>query len=356
MDGFAVEVPVSSPMRACSSSSEKRIKCFYLIYQDYNASFTCFALDKENGETRDFTISPAPGMTNPLPLYLLSAVVALGSTVYIIGGMCYPEFCPEVTRHHHNMHAAVRFFDVLRPEEGWREAAPMHFPRVMPAAAAIDGKIYVLGGSNIDSPDEGECFDPKTNRWDRLPAAGYKVGFPYIVSPYVGRDVGKSILVHSGWDDGALHAYVLATRKWEFISRDFSECDTPAAAAVVGDIMYTLLNGRDKKRRPLHGYHLIHKKWIPVDFDPNPEKEIDTEYAWVFASGSDKLYLLWYHYDPKDRGIHNRIECLELRLHNSSSYSSDPGSETEHLIRVSMVSRTYFSLEPKVSHGNLIAT
>ncbi|GER29207.1 galactose oxidase/kelch repeat superfamily protein, partial [Striga asiatica] len=270
MDGCAVEVAVPSG---------KRIKCFYLIYnhgkdEDDHHSFSCFALNKGTADTSAFSISPAPGMTKPLPIYLSSAAVALGSTIYIIGGLCRPDFFPE------------GFFDVLRSEDGWWEAAPMHIPRLRPAAAAIDGKIYVLGGSDMYSPDDGECFDPKTNRWELLPSAGYDAGLPYIVCPYVSRDVGKSILVHSACDGGTLHAYVLATREWDLVSRDFSECDMPAA--VVGDFMYTLLNGRDKKRRPLHGYHLIHKKWIPVDIDP--EKEFCTEDAWLLLLHGD-LYM-----------------------------------------------------------------
>ncbi|GFP85668.1 F-box/kelch-repeat protein at5g39560 [Phtheirospermum japonicum] len=280
-------------LSASRSGSSEGIRCFYMIYDCWNEdpySFNCFAMNKSTGETTALTISPAPDTKGH-------------------------ERAPRDLCHRH---AEVRFFNTLRPEDGWRDAAPMHIPRLKPAAVVIDGMIYVLGGSSREHTEDGECYDPKTNQWRLFSAVGCRPYFACIQAPYVGPNGAKKVLVHSDHQDmETLYSYAFDKQQWEIVSDDFGKCTRPGA--VVGDIIYAVLDNYDEKQ-PLHGYHLVHKRWFPVEL---PEVEICNKTAWVFASGSDRLCLVWYHFDVRGKGENNRMECLELRLNESYTTGSD---------------------------------
>ncbi|CAN7082335.1 unnamed protein product [Brassica oleracea var. botrytis] len=53
----------------------------------------------------------------------------------------------------------------------WRRVPSMGVARASPAAAVVDGKIYVVGGCDVydESLSWGEVFDPKTQAWESLP-------------------------------------------------------------------------------------------------------------------------------------------------------------------------------------------
>ena len=46
----------------------------------------------------------------------------------------------------------------------WLSIAPMHTARPFPGAAALKGKIYVLGGRSVTA----EVYDPGTNTWNSV--------------------------------------------------------------------------------------------------------------------------------------------------------------------------------------------
>jgi N-acetylneuraminic acid mutarotase len=108
----------------------------------------------------------------------------------------------------------------------WRTAAPMPTKRTEVAAAALDGKIYVIGG--FEKPSLGnvlnfsitpsvEMYDPVTDQWTSkapLPVGLHHVGIGvvdrrlYVIGGYT-----KSGL--SVWDPVAtVHAYDPATDRW----------------------------------------------------------------------------------------------------------------------------------------------
>ncbi|KAL6492557.1 hypothetical protein OROGR_033308 [Orobanche gracilis] len=343
------KLPDLGASSSCSNSS-KRIKCFYMIDHCWNKdpfSFTCFALNKENGETTTWTISPASG-TKPIAISLNFTAVALGSNIFMIGGLCHPGLCPDGRIGGSHWHAYVRYFNTLRPEDGWMHAAPMHFERMEPAAVVIDGMIYVFGGLDREAPDDGECFDPNTNQWHRFSAKGCRPSFACIQAPYIDRNGAKSILVHSDVQNvDTLYAFLLDTWEWKILSRHFI-CQRPGA--ILDDVIYAVLDDDDEEQ-PLHGYDLIHNRWLPVDLpELDAGTEICTETVCVFTSGSDKLCLLWYHIDVDGRGKHSRMECLEIRLYKSYSCTGVLLNLT-----ASKVSHTYYRVQYRCIRKSILA-
>ncbi|GMP93294.1 hypothetical protein CsSME_00043192 [Camellia sinensis var. sinensis] len=69
----------------------------------------------------------------------------------------------------------VRYFDINRPTEGWKEAPPMINPRSEAKVVALHGKLYVFGGSDCGG-DWAEVFEPcgpdggGQGQWTALPS------------------------------------------------------------------------------------------------------------------------------------------------------------------------------------------
>ena len=69
----------------------------------------------------------------------------------------------------------------VRPaKDEWESIPPMSTARGGAGAASLSGKIYVVGGYGDDDEPEplasGECYDPKTNVWTRIPDMNYLIG------------------------------------------------------------------------------------------------------------------------------------------------------------------------------------
>jgi uncharacterized repeat protein (TIGR01451 family) len=100
----------------------------------------------------------------PTPRHGLAAV-ALNGKVYVLGGS--------------NGSAATGALEVYDPAlNSWRRLAPMPTPRVFLAAAAVNGKIYAIGGSpdccGNSRTDVVEVYNPGSDSWRRaapLPVA-----------------------------------------------------------------------------------------------------------------------------------------------------------------------------------------
>ena len=60
--------------------------------------------------------------------------------------------------------SSVELYDAST--NAWEAVAPMSTARVCPAAAAIDGKLYVMGGYNGQNQlSSVERYDPATDEW-----------------------------------------------------------------------------------------------------------------------------------------------------------------------------------------------
>jgi N-acetylneuraminic acid mutarotase len=93
--------------------------------------------------------------------------------------------------------------------EEWSRGPDMPMPRHHLVAAGLDGKLYVVGGraglldTNNAIPPTGEFdrYDPKTEEWERLPELPFPAGYPGITTA-----AGKVVVVggedQTHWEDG----------------------------------------------------------------------------------------------------------------------------------------------------------
>jgi N-acetylneuraminic acid mutarotase len=120
----------------------------------------------------------------------------------------------------------LEIFDFKTGE--WSRGPDMPMPRHHLVAAGLDGKLYVVGGraglldTNNDIPPTGEFdrYDPKTEKWERLPELPFPAGYPGITTV-----AGKIVVVggedQTRWEDGggwvtpAAWAFDPKTNRWQ---------------------------------------------------------------------------------------------------------------------------------------------
>ncbi|XP_011191149.1 actin-binding protein IPP isoform X1 [Zeugodacus cucurbitae] len=95
----------------------------------------------------------------------------------------------------------VAKFDIFRRE--WSETAPMEIGRILPGVAALNGKIYVIGGERGSQIlANGEVYDPQTDIWTPIapmivPRCEFGLctfgGTLLAVGGWLGDDIGGSI-------------------------------------------------------------------------------------------------------------------------------------------------------------------
>jgi hypothetical protein len=95
---------------------------------------------------------------------------AIEGRIYVVGGADYDAF-PRLG-------ARLLVLDTARLDAGWQElAACPGTPRFVHAVAAVDGRLYVFGGAATGQDAAGTThtvvdnwrYDPSHGSWDRLP-------------------------------------------------------------------------------------------------------------------------------------------------------------------------------------------
>jgi N-acetylneuraminic acid mutarotase len=99
-------------------------------------------------------------------------MAALDGKLYVVGGYCdeTPQWLGGGTGS-----ALVDCFDPTVGDAGtWTRLPYMGTGRCHPGVAALDGMLYVVGGEpSEDVPDESvECYDPSTNSWSYVASLG----------------------------------------------------------------------------------------------------------------------------------------------------------------------------------------
>jgi len=136
--------------------------------------------------------------------------------------------------------------DAYADGDVWRTRAPMITPRGLLSTAALDGKLYAIGGATSEIPAfvgtaVNEVYDPATDTWtERAP-------MPTVRGAAQAVAVGGRILVLGGWTGGrpeldTVEEYDPATDRWT--SR--APMPTPRSkftAAVVSGLVYAIGGG-----------------------------------------------------------------------------------------------------------------
>lgn len=177
----------------------------------------------------------------------------------------------------------------LEPEKGaWQTAAPMATKRTEVAAAALGGKIYVVGG--FEKPSLGnvmsfaitwsvEVYDPTTDRWTSkapLPVGLHHVGIGVVDGRlYVIGGYGKSGL--SVWNPVAtVYAYDPATDSW--IERVSMPTARGALSVTEHDGKLYAIGGYDRKANnaQVEVYDPVRNVWTTAAPLPTPRDHLAT--------------------------------------------------------------------------------
>jgi N-acetylneuraminic acid mutarotase len=186
------------------------------------------------------------------------AAVALNGKIYLIGGFETDTNVPS---------DGVLVYDTMA--KTWRRAPPLPAPRGGHAAVVLAGKIHVLGGGNSKSTiADHDVFDPATNVWTSLAPLPRAEGSPAAVA-FGGRLY--AIGGRSGPSDfGAVDIYDSATNTW---SAGPSIDPRGTAGAVVYCGAIHVFGGESQAKRQSLGEVLRLKRdgaWERVSTMPTP--------------------------------------------------------------------------------------
>lgn len=168
----------------------------------------------------------------PTPIVTYNALatqVYLDGTLYMFGG------APGLSQ----ATAGAWSFDTKTPDAQWKTLASLPIPRVSSYAAAVNGKIYIIGGfyiannTRVTTPEVLE-YDPATNKYTTkktMPTATYGMA---------GAVIGSKIYVMSGIAGGAYsnstQVYDVETDTWASQNNTLYSAIYPTASVIGNDI------------------------------------------------------------------------------------------------------------------------
>jgi non-specific serine/threonine protein kinase len=115
---------------------------------------------------RDRSWKRLPGAELPAPRHY-SVAVTIGKIVYLAGGL-------EKGSDTHTATNTLWAWNCAEPDHGWKPLPPMPGPpRMTQAVAALDGRIYIFGGAQVDGDkvtnlSDAYRFDTIAGTWTRL--------------------------------------------------------------------------------------------------------------------------------------------------------------------------------------------
>ena len=148
------------------------------------------------------------------------AAAAIDGKLYVVGGWNDTDF-PKVP-----WRSTLEVYDPAT--NTWSTKANMPTPRINPAAVAIDGKLYVVGGRNVDGYATGldvlEVYDPVTDTWStkaNMPTGRHGLaavpifGWLYAVGGQNSQGLSKKLEVYDPvTDDWSTLDDMSTARKW----------------------------------------------------------------------------------------------------------------------------------------------
>ena len=180
------------------------------------------------------------------------AAAALDGSLYLIGGFGTTTNRPTTSVHR---------YDLRRRQ--WTAVAPLPAPRGGHAAAVVNGRIHVIGGGNsVSTIDDHDVYDPKTDTWSPRAKLPRSMGSPAAVV-----QGGKLISVggRSGPSDfGDVHIYDPAANTWT--PGTPIEARGTGGAAVLGGSIYYFGGEQQARRAVLDSVMRLDagaKAWVP---------------------------------------------------------------------------------------------
>lgn len=166
---------------------------------------------------------------------ILHGAAAIDGKLYLVGGVD-----PATS-------AAIDIVDVYdTATDSWSTVAPLPTVRLKPGVAALDGRIYAIGGepippSGIDALSAVERYDPLVDRWTSLtpihemrigPAGVVVDGVLYVVGGGIGAPVGRPIEEYEAIGDSWISRAPVPT------FRDFNLARNGTSASLNGEVYY----------------------------------------------------------------------------------------------------------------------
>ncbi|MFE2942037.1 Kelch repeat-containing protein [Streptomyces sp. NPDC059255] len=195
------------------------------------------------------------------------SVAAIGEKVYVIGGIVADPAGGFTTT------GRVEVYDTRR--DMWSGAAPLPVAMNHPNVAAVGGRIYVLGGLSggaaWQAVPDSFVYDPRTDRWTRLPSMppGIERGSAAIGVHGTGIHLagGMRALVPGagGLQDtvDTVSSYDVVTGRWGTLP-SLPQARDHVGGAVVGTVFY-VLGGRDRGqvnvRDTVYAFDLRSRRW-----------------------------------------------------------------------------------------------
>ncbi len=164
-DRWEAVSPLPEPIGDAVGIGTGRALCLIGGGDGQHASDRCTRLRVHGGR---LTVESLPALPAPR---VYAAGGRTGHTLYVVGGTPDPGKLDQAT-------ATLFALDLQDLQSGWRTLAPLPGPaRVIHAAAACGGRLYVFGGCRLDDRkvvrnlSDAYCYSPRADRWERLPDA-----------------------------------------------------------------------------------------------------------------------------------------------------------------------------------------
>jgi solute:Na+ symporter, SSS family len=144
------------------------------------------------------TFEPMPNLPRPLAF---SAAAILDGKVYVVGGTDRPDATAAS--------AEVLVLDLADPGKGWWPIEPLPAPgRILPVVAVRDGRLFVFSGASLAPDAEGKpARTYLSDAWSYQPDRGWRrladMPRPAVAAPSPAPAVGKGHLLVLGGDDGS---------------------------------------------------------------------------------------------------------------------------------------------------------
>ncbi|KAK8684753.1 hypothetical protein V6N13_040769 [Hibiscus sabdariffa] len=231
--------------------------------------------------------------TMPPGALLDGTAVACGSRIYVLGGHCFGDArCPDKMFSLPHTHNSVFYFDSV-----WSEGPPMLARRGSPSAFAMGQKIYVFGSYHYNEGPFAEVFNIELNRWDELPPPPAASDLdPHSVSEPVLFDSSRSRMLVHFRSNRSLHAFRPDDGSWECLDPEIG--DWSHVSVIVDDVAYFLFSlGAGwfaESKKCLRAYHLVEKKWFPVNWSSQPPIAFGVSLPELFHLGNGVMCFTFY--------------------------------------------------------------